>query len=516
MPNEAANSDGDSPNYISTGGKKWITCMILLLVNLLNYMDRYTIVGVMDHLKVHFDMTDSETGMLQTVFISSYMVFAPLFGYLGDRYNRKLLMITGICVWISAVFMSSWCTQNHFILFLVCRGIVGIGEASYSTLAPTIISDLFHGGQRSRVLMLFYFAIPFGSGLGFIAGSRIALITGSWQWGVRFSPIIGIMCLVLMIFLLEEPVRGACEGARQNSDDGTIMDDIKYLSSIPTYYLGTIASIASFFSIGAMTWWTPQFVGYGYALINNQKIVPEDESASIKTIFGVITCVAGIVGVAGGSMISRCWRDGTFIFKHHASEKADVYICAISMFAALPFLFFAIFSAQYSDKICLLLLYFAIMFMCLNWAVNVDVLMYVIVANRRATAMAIQTLITHLFGDATSPYIIGLLSDWIRGDGNEGVTAHFFALQKSLYVPTFMLVIAGTFYLIATFYVENDRKEALFQMDAPDTFDRHNPEDMDELLPSGEIPEEVEGVVEHPATIVPTSATSTTNSDPSA
>lgn len=79
---------------------------------------------------------------------------------------------------------------------------------------------------------MFYFAIPVGSGLGFISGSSISQATDSWQWGVRFSPIIGIACLGLMLWLLDEPVRGACDGARQNGDEADLIGDIKYLMSM--------------------------------------------------------------------------------------------------------------------------------------------------------------------------------------------------------------------------------------------------------------------------------------------
>ncbi|KIH65057.1 hypothetical protein ANCDUO_04623 [Ancylostoma duodenale] len=81
--------------------------------------------------------------------------------------------------------------EMKFWLFLLFRGIVGIGEASYVTVAPTMIADMSTGRNRSRMLMLFYFAIPFGSGLGFIVGSRVAAITGRWEWGVRVSVILG-------------------------------------------------------------------------------------------------------------------------------------------------------------------------------------------------------------------------------------------------------------------------------------------------------------------------------------
>ena len=65
------------------------------------------------------------------------------------------------------------------------RGLVGVGEASYSTIAPTIISDLFAGKMRSRMLGFFYFAIPVGSGLGFIIGSAVAKAAGGWWWALR-------------------------------------------------------------------------------------------------------------------------------------------------------------------------------------------------------------------------------------------------------------------------------------------------------------------------------------------
>ena len=58
----------------------------------------------------------------------------------------------------------------NFWAFLFFRALVGIGEASYSTIAPAIISDLFTKDTRSRVLALFYFAIPVGTGLGYIIG----------------------------------------------------------------------------------------------------------------------------------------------------------------------------------------------------------------------------------------------------------------------------------------------------------------------------------------------------------
>lgn len=79
--------------------RSYITVAILFFVNLLNYIDRFTIAGVLEDVEVYYGIDKSMQGLLQTMFIIGYMLFAPLFGYLGDRYSRKLLMCIGIFFW---------------------------------------------------------------------------------------------------------------------------------------------------------------------------------------------------------------------------------------------------------------------------------------------------------------------------------------------------------------------------------------------------------------------------------
>lgn len=120
--------------------------------------------GILTDIKKEFQMDDAQSGLLQTMFVISYMVCAPIFGYLGDRYSRRWIMILGVALWSGTTFFGSYMpTYKSFIIF---RAMVGIGEASYSTIAPTIISDLFVNDVRSKMLAMFYFAIPVGSGLG--------------------------------------------------------------------------------------------------------------------------------------------------------------------------------------------------------------------------------------------------------------------------------------------------------------------------------------------------------------
>lgn len=124
----------------------------------------FSLAGVLTEVKEDFQIDNDNAGLLQTAFVISYMIFAPLFGYLGDRYSRRWLMAVGVALWSTTTLLGSYMhTYGWFITF---RALVGIGEASYSTIAPTIISDLFVNSMRSKMLAMFYFAIPVGSGLG--------------------------------------------------------------------------------------------------------------------------------------------------------------------------------------------------------------------------------------------------------------------------------------------------------------------------------------------------------------
>ena len=116
--------------------------------------------GILTKIQNEYNIGDAEGGALQTAFVVSYMIFAPIFGYLGDRHSRKLIMAFGVFIWTIFTIIGSF--MPNYEWFLICRAMVGIGEASYSTIAPTIISDMFVKDIRSKMLAFFYFAIPVG------------------------------------------------------------------------------------------------------------------------------------------------------------------------------------------------------------------------------------------------------------------------------------------------------------------------------------------------------------------
>merc|ERR1719317_995403 len=160
--------------YANLDKRNAATVAVLVYCNLINYMDRSTVAGLLDYIGNDEDFNKPDLkkqGLLQTAFVLFYTFTAPLFGYLGDRYPRKWIVGLGLSVWSAATLAGSFCT--NFWLFMFFRAVVGVGEASYSTVAPAIISDLFVADTRSKVLALFYFAVPVGTGLGYMVGSEV-------------------------------------------------------------------------------------------------------------------------------------------------------------------------------------------------------------------------------------------------------------------------------------------------------------------------------------------------------
>uniref|UniRef100_A0A914VYE2 Uncharacterized protein n=1 Tax=Plectus sambesii TaxID=2011161 RepID=A0A914VYE2_9BILA len=306
------------------------------------------------------------------------------------------------------------------------------------------------------------------SGLGFIVGSNVADWLGHWQWGLRVTPIFGIICLILIVFVLHEPKRGEAEQAQVIPT--SYWQDIKYLIFNRTYVYSTLGYTFVVFVAGAMTWWTPTAVEHAWAVTNHKEEASKDVKANISLVFGVITCLGGFFGVTLGSMVAQMWRDGKSCFKSVQNPRADPYVCAIGSFVAAPMLFASIQLFAKNSYLADFFVFLAVLNLCLNWAVVVDISMYVFIPSRRSTASAFQILFCHLFGDAASPYIIGLVSDGLRGSDTSAL-GHYNSLQRAFYIPNVVLIISGAFFLLSAFYVESDQRKATDEMHSNATCD---------------------------------------------
>ncbi|XP_035906093.1 protein spinster isoform X3 [Anopheles stephensi] len=486
---DTRNSQDEDAATTAIGSNAWFTVIVLCFVNLINYMDRFTIAGVLTEIQDTFQIGDDEGGLLQTAFVLSYMLFAPLFGYLGDRYSRKWIMVLGVTLWSTTTLAGSY--MKTFGWFITFRALVGVGEASYSTIAPTIISDLFVGEMRSKMLALFYFAIPVGSGCGYIVGAKMASIMESWQWSLRVTPVLGAIAVALII-MLRDPERGQSEGTN-HIQATSYKTDVAAIVRNPSFMLSTLGFTCVAFVTGALAWWGPKFIHLGLISQPGNEHITLNE---VSFIFGAITMTTGIIGVPLGSYLSTR-LNVKFL-------KADPYICAAGLLLSAPLLFGAMYLVRVNIYATYALIFFGELALNLNWAIVADILLYVVVPTRRSTAEAFQILISHAFGDAGSPYFVGVISEAIKrairasADAlssktfltiattqsiavlsqlaeNSTVAAvddsplaaavteddpplvKFRALQYALFSTCFVEVLGGVFFLLTSIFIDRDR-----------------------------------------------------------
>src|SRR3954467_7435472 len=120
-------------------------------------------------MKQEMGFSDEQLGSLQSAFMWGYFLTAPIFGYLGDRLPRRWLVAAGVFVWSVGTLLSGHAgTLGSLLIF---RVLVGLGEASFGTISPGWIADLFTPKKRNMAISIFYLAIPVGSALGYALGS---------------------------------------------------------------------------------------------------------------------------------------------------------------------------------------------------------------------------------------------------------------------------------------------------------------------------------------------------------
>uniref|UniRef100_A0A667IQU1 SPNS lysolipid transporter 1, lysophospholipid n=1 Tax=Lynx canadensis TaxID=61383 RepID=A0A667IQU1_LYNCA len=452
LPGSMGNSKSEDPEVPDREGLQHITGLspghsalivaVLCYINLLNYMDRFTVAGTdfWEEVRLGEGKGVPKVGL-------------PRRAHLESSSQASFQILSSSSTSETAAPASS---RPQFWLLLLTRGLVGVGEASYSTIAPTLIADLFVADQRSRMLSVFYFAIPVGSGLGYIAGSKVKDMAGDWHWALRVTPGLGVVAVLLLFLVVREPPRGAVE---RHSDSPPLNPtswwaDLRALARNPSFILSSLGFTAVAFVTGSLALWAPAFLLRSRVVLGETPpCLPGDScSSSDSLIFGLITCLTGVLGVGLGVEISRRLR--------RSNPRADPLVCAAGLLGSAPFLFLSLACARGSIVATYIFIFIGETLLSMNWAVVADILLYVVIPTRRSTAEAFQIVLSHLLGDAGSPYLVGLISDRLRRSWPPSFLSEFRALQFSLMLCAFVGALGGAAFLGTAIFIEGDRRQA--------------------------------------------------------
>lgn len=356
--------------------------VVLTALNLLNYIDRSVLFAVQPLVQVEFHRSDADFGLLTSAFFLFYMFAAPLMGPLADRYSRRLIIVMGAFLWSGATLLTA--ATYSFQTLLIRHTLVGIGEASFVTISPTLVADLFPEQKRGRIMGVFYLAIPVGTALGYIIGGNLGPRFG-WRSPFYVASIPGFVLALLLLFI-PEPERGMHDSLPETPERSTILG----LARNPAFWTATLGMATMTFALGGLSVWMPTFLSRvrGYPL------------ARANLIFGGITAFDGTVAsLAGGWLGDRLLR----------RTKTGYYlVSAASMAMGVPVMIVALYTTGRTMLPGILLAEFLLL---LNTAPLNAALINSVGAHIRATAIAVNIFMIHLLGDALSPWLIGKISD---------------------------------------------------------------------------------------------------------
>ena len=320
-------------------GYSWYALWLLTLVYVFNYLDRTIIYILLPMIKTEMAFTDLQLAMLGSMsFVIFFTVLGIPFGRLADRVVRKNMIAAGLAVW--SLFSGLTGFANGFWSLLICRMMVGVGEATLGPAALSLLSDYFPPRMRATVQAIYSSGIAIGAGLAFFLGGWLGQYFG-WRFAFYVLGFPGIVIAVLVYFLREEP-RGTTENVKPKY---TATDWKILFKSIPLryHYLGY-----GCFGLAAnnLSFWGPTFVIRVYKL----------DLLTIGYYGGLLTLLAGVPGtILGGYLADRFRRFG---------RGGRMLFGATAALIAVPFWLLFIFSG---DVFLLLIANLVLLALSLVW-----------------------------------------------------------------------------------------------------------------------------------------------------
>src|SRR5256714_10707214 len=391
---------------------------LLLAINLFNFIDRYVLASVEPEIRAHFFRANDPhahalTGSLGTAFLLSYMVSAPIFGWLADRLSRWLIIGISVVLWSLATAGSGLAVT--FGLLFAMRLFVGVGEGGYGPAAPTIIADLVPLSGRGRVMSYFYVAIPVGSAIGYAIGGFVA---AHWGWQTAFFVVAppGII-LGLACFWRRDP---RASSKQLQLKHRARLQDYLTLARTRSYVLNTLAMTALTFAIGGMSFWVPGYLEY-------RGLPP-----SSRIIFGGILVFGGATATLSGGLAGDFFRKrfaGPCFFRSGFGDMICFSFSVLMLFTPFPAAW--------------IMMFLAIFFLFFNTGPSNTALANVTNPAVRSTAFALNILIIHALGDATAPPLIGAVADRTN-------------MNVAFFLVSAMMLVAGVLWLWGTKFLQSD------------------------------------------------------------
>jgi MFS family permease len=309
------------------GGYAWYALMVMALVYVLNFIDRQILSILAEDIKADLHLTDAQLGFLYgTAFAIFYTVFGIPLGRLADSWYRGRLMALGLAIWSSMTALSGF--AGSFTQLAIARVGVGVGEASASPAAFSMLADYFPDKRRALALSIYSAGLYLGMGLSLPLGGSIAsawnrawpdggapLGLAGWQAAFLSVGLPGLL-LALWVLTLKEPMRGTADGrpepvARPGAwkefaaelaaimPPLTIFSVARYRGALPVNLAAAVGLAAAAWILVRLTGDSPQWIAYAvgvYAVFSWTQTLRVKDPPTYRLIWGTPMVLVAILG----------------------------------------------------------------------------------------------------------------------------------------------------------------------------------------------------------------------------
>ena len=370
---------------VSTPRRVGYALAVLFAINLLNFYDRQALGPLAEPIRKEFHLTDTQLGVLSTVFTVLYaMVGVPL-GRLADSWNRKKLLALGMLVWSSLTASAALVTS--FGMLVVTRLGVGVGEAVCAPAGTSWIGDLFPPHKRSRALAFFMLAVPLGTALAYMVTGPAAQAFG-WRTAFVIAAAPAVL-LTPALVALDEPRRGASESHAPAGHHVSAWALVR----IPTLWWITASGALINFNLYALGTFLPAFVTRVHGL----------SVAQSAFWLGVGHAAAGIFAVLAGGMI------GDYAIRKRRNGR--MLAASAAALAAAPLALWSVIEPAGSWGAAITLMCAAYGLLNTYYGMVYSAIHDIVVPALRGTAISVYFMAMYLCGASFGPVITGRLSD---------------------------------------------------------------------------------------------------------
>lgn len=397
------------------------TALVLLaLLNLMNYYDRLLVVVLSQPLRVEFELTDTQYGLLTgPAFVFVYAVASIVFGLLADRVNRRALIAGALALWSAMTALCGF--ARDFGVLALGRAGVGIGEGGSNPAGLSLLSDHYPPARRPMALALFQVGGNVGLLLSFMVASWIATHYG-WRAAFWVAGAPGLVLALVILFFLTEPPRGQYDAVAVGRPLGLTEGLGRLFRNKAYVWLSIAASLGVFSSLGMLIW-LPQFFIRMHGMDQSQ----------VGFLFGP----AAALGLCAGMIL------GGFVGTRSAGRSLErpVRICIGANLAIVPLMLVVLWSG--STLVALLACFLAMALAVVYAPAFQATMQSVCEPELRGAAAAFSNVLNAIVGQGLIPLFVGVLSDRLAP------TLGLESLRWSLTVATLFPLLCGLAFLRA-------------------------------------------------------------------